>query len=249
MVKRGAVWGFGAVTGLAVAFTVYLGDRAHAVTADEHAFDRARPCAAQGLGPGAQDPDCVENITVVAAESPEHKDRSQTVTLTVATSATDVNLTFPRGVGAAFDRIRIGDSVVLTSWRGQIVAATAQGDTEVTPAAPSERYRSRLVGVFFVAAFTLVLVGMTLLSAMLTEWFDTALRRRVRFFTVSVVMFAALATTVGAAVLMQGGSLGTALLTVPIVVVAGVVVAGGVVLWRLFRTRREVDAFMRGMAR
>lgn len=245
MARHGAVWGFGAVTALAVALTVYLGGRAHAVTADEHAFDRARPCAAQGPA----DRDCVEDIAGVAAESTEHKYRSPVVKLVVTTSAADVTLTFPQGVKAAFDRVRIGDSVVLTSWRGQIVAATAQGDTQPTPAAPSERYRSRVIGVFFAAALVLVLVGMTLLSAMLTERFDTDLRRRVRFVTVSVVMFAALATIAGAAVLMGRGSLGAALLTVPIVIVAAIAVAGGVAVWRVLRSRRRADAFVRGLAR
>jgi hypothetical protein len=227
MAKHGAVWGFGAVTALAVALTVYLGDRAQALTADEHAFDRARLCATQGPADG----DCVENIAGVAAGPTQHKYKSSAVKLIVATSATDVTLTFPHGVGAAFDRVRIGDSVALTGWRGSIVSATAEGATELTPAAPAERYRSRLIGVFFAASLTLVLAGMTLFSAMLTERFATDLRRRIRFLAVAFVMFTGVATTVGGAVLVAGGSEHAALMTVPIVVVVGSAIAGGVVVW------------------
>ncbi|MEZ0114772.1 hypothetical protein ABH920_008807 [Catenulispora sp. EB89] len=239
--RRGPAAAVAAVlTAIAVAGTVHLANRASAVTADEHALARAQPCAAQGSG----NRDCVEDVAGVAVGPLQHVYKSPVVKLRVSGGGTQTTLTFPRGVGAVFQQVQDGDFVALTTWHGAIVSVTAQGDTEIPSAAPSEQYRSRLTATFYAAAFTVVLAGLTLLSAAFTGWFGDS-RRGLGFFLAATVIFAGFATALSAAVIASGGSLRAALVTAPVTVAVGLVVAGGVSLWRLVQRRRETERMLR----
>jgi hypothetical protein len=216
--RRGAAAAFAAVTVIALAGTVYLGHRATAVKADERAFGQAQPC-------GAQDSrDCVEDVAGVADGPLRHKYKSPATSLTVSSGGTSTTFTFHRPVGPAFEHIRGGDFVALEKWRGNIVTLTAQGETENTPAAPSEQYRSRLATAFFGGAVTLVLAGLTLLSATLTEGFFRESFRRPGLYATGLVIFAGFATAVTAALIPMVVSIRDALVTAPIIFAVGVAV-------------------------
>lgn len=242
--RRGPAAAFAAaLTAIAIAVTVHLANRASAVTVDEHALARARPCAAQGSG----NRDCVEDVAGVAVGPLQHVYKSPAVKVRVSSDGTQTTLTFPRGVGAGFQQVQDGDFVALTTWHGDIVSVTAQGDTEIPSTAPSEQHRSRLAATFYAAAFTVVLAGLTLLTAAFTGWFADS-RRGLGFSLASVVIFAGFATAISATVIIAGGSLRAALVTAPITVAVGLVVAGGVGLWLRLQRRRETDRMLRDMA-
>jgi hypothetical protein len=215
---------FAAVTAIVLAGTVYLANQAAAVTADEHALARARTCAAGA----SENRDCVIESSGVVVGSLQREDKSEVTKLTVSSGSKEVTLTFPRGVGSAFQQIQDTEFVGLTIWRGDIVTVTAQGDTEITSTAPAELYRSRLTAAFYAASFTVVLAGVTFISAVLSEWIFANSRGRLGYLIASVVIFGGFATAVSATVIAQGGSLRAALLTAPIIVVVGIAVAGGI---------------------
>ncbi|WP_194899428.1 hypothetical protein [Catenulispora pinisilvae] len=233
--------GFAALTLIMVAGTVYLTDRATGVKADEQALARARPCASQVAG----DRDCVEDVAGAAVGPLRVAARGTVAKLKVSYGGTQSPLTFPRGVRPVFEQIQDGDFVALRTWHGAIVSATAQSDTETTSNAPSERYRSQLTGAFVAAAFTVLLAGITVLGAVLTDLIFGYSRRWLGYGIAGVVIFGGFGTAGSAAVISEGGSVGAALLTAPIVVAAGVVIVGGGYLWNLLKRRRETERFMR----
>jgi hypothetical protein len=229
--RRGAAAAFAAVTVIALAGTAYLASHAAALKADERALAGARSCAAQGSRSG----DCVEDVAGVAVGPLRHKYKSEATKLTVSSGTTQTTFTFHRSVGSAFEHIQDGDFVDLVTWRGNIVAITFQGESENTPAAPSERYRSRLATAFFAGAVTLVLAGLTLLSATMTEGFFRESLRRPGLYVAGLVIYAGCTTGVTAALIPQVSSISGALLTAPILLAAGIVVVGGVRVWARFR--------------
>ena len=149
-------------------------------------------------------------------------------------------------MGSVFGRIQHGDFVTLTTWREDVVAVTAQRNTESTSAAPSERYRSRLAAAFFAASFTLALAGLAFLSAVLAAW-PFAGSRRLGFYIVSIVIFG-----VRHGRQRRGdhsrGTLRDALMTPPVIVAAGLAVVGGAAFRRLMRRRREKDRILRRLS-
>jgi hypothetical protein len=244
--RRGAEAAFAVVTMIALAITVYLANRADAMTVEEHTLARALPCVSQGSG--TDNRDCVEDVAGVAVGTPWQSTRSLVTKLEVSSRGKLVTLNVPHEVGAAFKQIQDGDFVSLTTWRGDIVAVTAQGDTESTSTALAEQYRSRLVVTFLAAGFTVILAGLTLISVVQTEEFFANQRGRLGNVAAGVVLFGGVAIAASSAAIMQGGGLRGALLTAPIIFVTGLGVAGGATVWSLVRRRREVDRFIRQMA-
>lgn len=208
---------FAALTAIALAGTLYLASRTAAMVADEHALAKAQACATQG----SWNRDCVQEVPGTASGAPSRPRKSPLTYLTVSRDgAADMTITFPHA-RSAFKQLKYGDFVDLTTWRGAVVAVTAQGDREITSDAPSARFRSRLTGTFYAAAFTLVLAAVSVISATLTEWFFVGSHRKPALRVAVTVIFGAFVVAFTGAQLNTGMSI-----TGDVGVGAGVFVAG-----------------------
>lgn len=93
----------------------------------------------------------------------------------------------------------------------------------------------------------MVLAGISVYSATFTDWFATERRRRIGNLTAAAVVLTGFAIIAGAIVIMTRGSLHAAVLTVPITVATGLVIAGGVVGVRRITRQREISRVLREM--